>query len=148
MQFGPRAIAPVGQAWSNLRLAQELARRLGVRDAVFSMTTDEMLRALWSGARGPAAAIDPESVRAAGPIRVHVNGRGQRFATPSAKLEFYSSHLAAQGLPPMPDWAPDAAETADAARWPLRLLTAPGYYQSHTAFSANARLMQIDRGRS
>ena len=23
----------------------------------------------------------------------------------------------------------------DAARWPLRLLTAPGYFQSHTAFS-------------
>ena len=140
MQFGPRAIEPVGQAWSNLRLAQELARRLGVRDAVFAMTTDQMLRALWSDARGPAAAVDPGSVRGAGPIKVHANGGGQRFATPSGKLEFYSAHLAAQGLPPMPDWAPDAVETADAARWPLRLLTAPGYYQSHTAFSANERL--------
>ena len=40
----------------------------------------------------------------------------------------------------MPDWAPDDGEAADAARWPLRLLTAPGYYQSHTAFSGNERL--------
>jgi anaerobic selenocysteine-containing dehydrogenase len=140
MQFGPRAIAPVGEAWPNLKLAQELARRLGVRDAVFSMTADELLRALWSRADGPAAAVDPASVREAGPIKVRANGGGQRFATPSGKLEFYSARLASQGLPPMPDWAPDAAETADAARWPLRLLTAPGYYQSHTAFSGNERL--------
>lgn len=35
----------------------------------------------------------------------------------------------------MPDWAPDPFGGSDAVRWPLRLLTAPGYYQSHTAFS-------------
>jgi anaerobic selenocysteine-containing dehydrogenase len=40
----------------------------------------------------------------------------------------------------MPDWQPDARETADARRWPLRLLTAPGYFQSHTAYSAVAFL--------
>jgi anaerobic selenocysteine-containing dehydrogenase len=140
MQFGPRAIEPVGEAWPNQRLAQELARRLGLRDAVFSMTTDELLGALWSKATGPAAEVDPASVRGAGPIKIRANDGGQRFATPSGKLEFYSAHLASQGLPPMPDWTPDAREAVDAARWPLRLLTAPGYYQSHTAFSGNARL--------
>jgi len=36
--------------------------------------------------------------------------------------------------------ASGAGESADAARWSLRLLTAPGYYQSHTAFSGNERL--------
>jgi anaerobic selenocysteine-containing dehydrogenase len=35
----------------------------------------------------------------------------------------------------MPGWQPDAGEERQAARWPLRLLTAPGYFQSHTAFS-------------
>ncbi len=40
----------------------------------------------------------------------------------------------------MPDWAPDPVEAREAARWPLRLLTAPGYYQSHTAFSGVATL--------
>ncbi len=42
----------------------------------------------------------------------------------------------------MPDWQPDAAETADAARWPLRLLTAPGYFQAHTAYASVAFLRQ------
>jgi anaerobic selenocysteine-containing dehydrogenase len=65
---------------------------------------------------------------------------GQRFRTPSGKLEFYSEALAAQGLAAMPDWSEDAEETALGRRWPLRLLTAPGYFQSHTAFSGNPAL--------
>jgi len=144
MQFGPRAIAPVGEAWSNVRLAQELARRLGVRDAVFSMSTDELLDVLWRDVApdGTAAAAiaDPAALRSAGPIKAGPGAGGQRFATPSGKLEFYSEHLASQGLAPMPDWIEDPEETADAARWPLRLLTAPGYYQAHTTFSGNERL--------
>ena len=35
----------------------------------------------------------------------------------------------------MPDWQPDPEEERQARRWPLRLLTAPGYFQSHTVFS-------------
>ena len=31
----------------------------------------------------------------------------------------------------------DPVEAADAARWPLRLLTAPGYFQAHTAYAAS-----------
>src|SRR5262249_34499339 len=34
----------------------------------------------------------------------------------------------------------DPEDAERATRWPLRLLTAPGYYQSHTAFSGVARL--------
>ena len=140
MQFGPRAIEPQGHAWSNVRLAQELARRLGLRDSVFSMTRDELVRAAFDGATGPAAAFDPDSIRGSGPVKVTPYPNGQKFATPSGKLEFASATLEARGLPELPDWVPDAAEAADADRWSLRLLTAPGYFQSHTAFSANEHL--------
>src|SRR5262249_42600343 len=64
----------------------------------------------------------------------------QRFATPSGKLEFYSEALAAQGLPAMPDWVSDPDESAAADRFPLRLLTAPGYFQAHTAWAGVATL--------
>jgi anaerobic selenocysteine-containing dehydrogenase len=64
----------------------------------------------------------------------------QGFPTPSGKLEFYSETLASKGLAPMPDWHEDADETAQGGRWPLRLLTAPGYFQSHTAFTGNRAL--------
>ena len=55
VQFAPQAVPAQGEAWSNVRLAQELARRLGVGDAVFSMTTPELVRAAFVGATGPAA---------------------------------------------------------------------------------------------
>jgi anaerobic selenocysteine-containing dehydrogenase len=134
LQYAPRAVRPQGEAWSNVRLAQTLARRMGLDDPVFQMAPAEIAAAMLRGARGRAAAIDPERVRNAGPIRLAPAG-GQEFRTPSGRLEFYSEQLAAHGQPPMPDWRPDPDEERDAARWPLRLLTAPGYFQSHTAFS-------------
>jgi anaerobic selenocysteine-containing dehydrogenase len=134
LQYAPRAVAPQGEAWSNFRLAQALARRMGLDDPVFRMSQSEILGEMLRGARGPLAALDPDRVREAGPIRLAPEG-GQLFRTPSGRLEFYSEALAAQGLPAMPDWRPDPEEERQAARWPLRLLTAPGYFQSHTAFS-------------
>jgi anaerobic selenocysteine-containing dehydrogenase len=134
LQYAPRAVRPQGEAWSNVRLAQTLARRMGLDDPVFQMAPAEIAAAMLRGAHGRAAAIDPERVRNAGPIRLAPAG-GQEFRTPSGRLEFYSEQLAAHGQPPMPDWRPDPDEERDAARWPLRLLTAPGYFQSHTAFS-------------
>jgi anaerobic selenocysteine-containing dehydrogenase len=141
VQFGQQAVPPQGEAWSNVRLAQELARRLGVRDSIFSMTTDELVRVAFRGATGPAAAIDLATFRTAGPIKAapFPDGR-QRFGTPSGKLEFYVESLAAAGRAPMPDWHPDPEEVADGRRWPLRLLTVPGYFQPHTAFTGNRGL--------
>jgi anaerobic selenocysteine-containing dehydrogenase len=136
MQYGHRAVAPFGEARSNLEVAQALAQRLGLQDAVFRMSPDELLHELFRGAAGSAARIEPGRIRDAGPVNIAPQTAGQQFRTPSGKLEFYSETLAKQGQPPMPDWQPDVQEKADAERFPLRLLTAPGYFQSHTAFSA------------
>ena len=139
LQFLNQAISPRGEAWSNARLARELARRLGVTDPVFSMSTDELVALLFRDATGAVAEVDPGALRTAGPVKLRRRPGPQRFATPSGKLEFYSATLAAEKLPAMPDWEPDAV-SADEARWPLRLLSVPGYFQSHTAFSGNGFL--------
>jgi len=138
-QFVHEVVPPRGEAWSNRRLAQELGRRLGLADPVFSMGTDELVRLLFDGATGTAAGVDSSTLRTAGPIKL-APPLQQRFTTPSGKLEFYSDTLARQGLPAMPDWVPDPVGEEESRRWPLRLLTAPGYYQSHTAFSGIAAL--------
>jgi anaerobic selenocysteine-containing dehydrogenase len=134
LQYAPAAVAPQGEAWSNFRLAQELASRMGLTDPVFAMSPPEAMAELFRDARGAVAALDMDEVRSGTPIRLAPSG-GQGFRTPSARLEFYSEQLAARGLAPMPDWQPDPQEECDAERWPLRLLTAPGYFQSHTAYS-------------
>jgi anaerobic selenocysteine-containing dehydrogenase len=139
LQFLHPVVPPQGEAWSNARLAHELARRLAVTDPLFSRSTDELVALLFQGATGAVAEIDPGSLRTAGPVKLRRPGGPQRFATPSGKLEFYSASLAAAGLPAMPDWRPGPTAPDD-ARWPLRLLSVPGYFQSHTAFSGNRGL--------
>jgi anaerobic selenocysteine-containing dehydrogenase len=134
MQYGHRAIPPLAEARSNFAVAQGLAARLGLTDRVFRMTPAELVGELFRGASGRAAESDAATLAERGPINIAPGG-AQTFRTPSGKLEFYSATMAAQGLPPMPDWEEDAQEAADQRRWPLRLLTAPGYFQSHTAFS-------------
>jgi anaerobic selenocysteine-containing dehydrogenase len=129
MQYGKAAVPPQGEARSNFRLAQELAQRMGVEDALFRMSPAEAMAELFRDAE-----FDLRKVASGWPSR-YAQPRVQEFRTPSGKLEFYSGQLAAQGLAPMPDWRPDPQEEQDAARWPLRLLTAPGYFQAHTAYS-------------
>ncbi|MDR3530307.1 MAG: molybdopterin-dependent oxidoreductase [Rhodopila sp.] len=135
MQYGQRVVAPVGQAWSNLRLTQTLAARMGLTDPVFSMSQPEILKELF---RDAGLAVDPATLLDGTPVSIATK-TGQRFRTPSGRLEFYSQALADQGLPPLPDWQPDPA---DATAYPLRLLTTPGYFQSHTAFSGVAFLRE------
>ncbi len=142
MQYGPRAVDPQGQARSNVQVAQALAQRLGLTDPVFRMSPPELLAELFKGATGKPGTVDPKTLPTAGPINIAPTTEGQIFKTPSGKLEFYSEQLAKQGGPPMPDWTPDPEEVRDAQRWPLRLLTAPGYFQAHTAFSGVAFLRQ------
>jgi len=141
MQYGHRVVAPLGEAWSNVRLTQALAARMGLTDPVFSMSQPDILRQLFHGAAGAAAAFDPTALLRGDPVSIADKG-GQRFRTPSGKLEFYSQALADQCLPPLPGWLPDPAEAAGLPHDRLRLLTAPGYFQSHTAFSGVAFLRE------
>jgi anaerobic selenocysteine-containing dehydrogenase len=135
MQYAPAAIPPQHEAWSNFHLAQELGRRMGLTDAVFSAAPRDLVPLFFKGATGIIAEVDPARVFD-GPVKVSPPD-AQEFRTPSGRLEIYSETLARQGVPPMPIWEEDAIEAADAARWPLRLLTAPGYFQAHTAYAAS-----------
>jgi anaerobic selenocysteine-containing dehydrogenase len=139
MQYGHRVVAPQAEAWSNVRLTQELASRMGLTDPVFGMSQPEILRQLLVGARGAAATFDPATLLNGSAVSIAAK-EGQQFRTPSGKLEFYSQALADQGLPPLPDWLPDPAEPVGSPNGRLRLLTTPGYFQSHTAFSGVAFL--------
>ena len=140
MQYGHRAVEPQGEARSNVQVAQALAQRMGLNDPVFGMALPELLGELFRGATGKPGTLDTKALPDLGPVNIAPPHEGQVFKTPSGKLEFYSEQLANQGVSPLPDWTPDPEEVRDAARWPLRLLTAPGYFQAHTAYSGVAFL--------
>ena len=130
MQWGPQAAKPAGEAMSNFHLAQALARRMGVTDRIFTLDARDAAKELLAG-----SPYDQAKLFASTPQRYVEGWKPQAFATPSKKLEFYSEQVAKMGVSPLPDWQPDPIEVADAKKWPLRLLTAPGYFQAHTAFS-------------
>jgi anaerobic selenocysteine-containing dehydrogenase len=140
MQWGQQAAKPLGEARSNFDVAQALAGRMGLTDKIFTLAPQEAAKELFKGATGTASKADPRKLFAGEPIHIVHDWQGQPFATPSGKLEFYSEQLAKQSIAPMPDWNEDPIEAADAKKWPLRLLTAPGYFQAHTAFSGVAFL--------
>jgi anaerobic selenocysteine-containing dehydrogenase len=100
------------------------------------MSPPELVKELFRDATGAVTQFDPATLLDGRAVSVG-SRESQAFRTPSGKLEFYSETLAKQGLPPMPDWRPDPAQRGTDQ---LRLLTTPGYFQSHTAFSGNAFL--------
>jgi anaerobic selenocysteine-containing dehydrogenase len=130
MQWGPQAARPAGEARSNFEVAQALAKRMGVTDRIFSLSPQAAAQELLKD-----SPYDQAKLFAGTPQRYVESWQPQIFATPSKKLEFYSEQLARMGVSPLPDWNPDPIEVADSKKWPLRLLTAPGYFQAHTAFS-------------
>jgi anaerobic selenocysteine-containing dehydrogenase len=138
MQYGQRVIEPQGEAWSNTRLTQTLAARLGVTDPIFRKSSADIVKALFRDATGVVARFDPVSLLDGKAVSI-ASQEGQAFRTPSGKLEFWSESLMKQGLPPMPGWRPDPGQPVSDR---LRLLTAPGYFQSHTAFSGVAFLRE------
>jgi anaerobic selenocysteine-containing dehydrogenase len=142
MQWGRQAAPPRGEARSNFDVAQALAQRMDLGDRIFTLKPQDAAKELFKGATGPASKAEPDRLFAGEPIHIKHDWQGQPFATPSGKLEFYSEQAAKLGLSPLPDWRPDPIEVADAAKWPLRLLTAPGYFQAHTAFSGVAFLRE------
>src|SRR5262245_33663256 len=103
MQWGRQAAKPQGEARSNFDVAQALARRMGLGDRIFSLAPQDAAKELFKGATGPAGAADHGKLFAGEPIHIAHPFNGQVFKTPSGKLEFYSEHLAKQGVSPVPD---------------------------------------------
>jgi anaerobic selenocysteine-containing dehydrogenase len=135
MQYGPAAIEPVGEAWSNRRLARELAMRMRVTLSLFEMDTEALIAMLTRKSKA-AEGFDTESMLSGRSLKLERTG-SQQFKTPSGKLELYPSRPSAA-----PDWLNALAETVRPPEWPLQLLTAPGYFQSHGAFAGNRTLRQ------
>jgi molybdopterin guanine dinucleotide-containing S/N-oxide reductase-like protein len=121
-QMSNQAIAPLGEARSNVWLFSQLAARMGFTEDCFRDTPEQMIRqALAIGADGHSANpgmehITFDDLKQQGhiPLSFHRDPEGQPFmpytcgplATPTGKIEFHSETLAAQGLDPVPGFEP------------------------------------------
>jgi anaerobic selenocysteine-containing dehydrogenase len=164
VQLSDQAIAPLGEARSNVWLFSQLAQRMGFTEPCFRDSVDDLIaQALRS--EDPAtqhpwlAGITPETLHASGGSqRLRFDDEGQRFLpfaegpfdTPSGRIEFYSAKLAAQGVDPLPAFrpAPESRHTGESDRYPLEFLprkadnymnstfpNLPGHWQMESAFN-------------
>jgi anaerobic selenocysteine-containing dehydrogenase len=132
MMANNAAIAPLGEAKPNTEIFRLLAARMGFDDACFS-ESDQAIAAQAFNRNDPRAAdFDWENLKQRGwqklamPAAPFAQGG---FATASGKCEFFSAHMQADGLDPLPAYiAPYesvASNPALAARYPLAMISPP-----------------------
>lgn len=138
LQLSKPAIAPLGEARSNVWLFRQLAAHMGFTEPCFQDTEDAMIeQALnvdasvspWMQGMTRDRLEEQQSIR----LNFPQEQRGEDlrpftsaewFRTPSGKAEFYSETLAAQGLDPLPEYVPatESRHAPLAQRFPLELL--------------------------
>jgi anaerobic selenocysteine-containing dehydrogenase len=117
LQLSEQAIAPLGEARSNVWLFSELGQRMGFTEPCFRDSVDDLMAQALGGQAEELEA--KRSIRL--PAMPFADGV---FATPSGKVEFCSSALAEQGVDAMPTFHPpdESRRGADAHTFPLEFL--------------------------
>jgi anaerobic selenocysteine-containing dehydrogenase len=120
VQMARPALAPLGEARSNVDIFRSLAKRMGFTDPCFEDTEDDMIRQALGSDSVYLRGIDLEKLDEARSIRLHVPelpfAQGG-FATPEGKFDFGAATLAY--LPPVESRNGD---TELARRYPLELI--------------------------
>jgi anaerobic selenocysteine-containing dehydrogenase len=125
LQLSEQAIAPLGEARSNVWLFSQLARRMGFTESCFGDSVDDLIEQALAGRADDGVTRQELEVKK----RIRVNSNSLPFAdgvfaTPSGKIEFYSRALAGQGMEPLPTFHPpdESRRGADAHTFPLEFL--------------------------
>jgi anaerobic selenocysteine-containing dehydrogenase len=125
-QVSQRAIAPLGEAWSNVRLFGELARRMGFTERCFADTEDELIDQALCTDDPWFAGITRERLEREGqvPLALPVNAEGQ--ALPFSTSEWFRTPSGRGELTPVPEFrAPTESRGGAGARgglYPLEFL--------------------------
>jgi anaerobic selenocysteine-containing dehydrogenase len=123
LQMSEQAIAPLGEARSNVWLFSQLAQRMGFTESCFGDSVDDLIEQALAGRADDGVTRQELEVKK----RIRVNSlpfADGVFATPSGKIEFYSSALAGQGMEPLPTFHPpdESRRGVDAHTFPLEFL--------------------------
>ncbi|MEW5723610.1 MAG: molybdopterin oxidoreductase family protein [Thermodesulfobacteriota bacterium] len=136
LQMTRPVVPPRGEARPPLAIFQDLARRFGFTEDVFTASEEELIRRLIPEGHPWFEGLTLEKLSEGKPLRVKTppNPFRDGFATPSGKVEFYSESLAAQGLDPLPDGTP-SVDTQGQGRYPLQMITPPRHQFLNSTFN-------------
>ncbi len=166
VQISEQAIAPVGEARTNVELFGELAGRMGFDEECFGEDAETLMaQALREGSKDEADAANawmrgitraslrahggwerlkfPSEIASGEPFRPFADGV---FPTASGKVEFYSETLAKRGMDAMPTFRAPAESRENAAPGMLEFLPRKGGHFMNSTFANHAahRKMQAE----
>lgn len=165
------AIAPMGEARSNIEVHNALAKAMGYTDSVFDESAEDIIRGALDTESSLMAGITYEYLVEHGfaKLRTATNpytpffmpvqtpaeaaagqpGKSLGFRTASGKVELYSHRAQRDGYDPLPEYTPPA-ESADgspelARRYPVNLLSPAAHHFLNSTFSNLESLQKGER---
>ena len=142
VQFRPAVVAPRGEARSDIEIVFDLAVRLGLGEHFWHGDTEAALvhHLAPSGLSLAELRANPHGIRV--PLAAtHTKYRDAGFATPSGKVEIFSSVLSAGGESPLPVFRPPLAQTDG---FPLSLTTVKTPLYCHSQHRNLVRLRRLE----
>jgi anaerobic selenocysteine-containing dehydrogenase len=152
-QVSQRAIAPLGEAWSNVRLFSALARRMGFGEECFSDSEDELIdQALQPDANdrraGWFAGIDRERLEREGQIALALPKGEDGHTLPFSTPEWFQTASGLAELTPVPVFvAPTESRGGSGARsgqYPLEFLPRKADNYMNTTFANIPRHQRME----
>jgi len=149
VQLSEQAIAPLGEARSNVTLFRQLAEHMGFPEPCFRDREDELIDQALASDSPWLDGITRKRLEREHSVRLKFpeeqNGgvllpfsTAEWFCTSSGKAEFYSDTLAAQGLDPLPGYvaATESRRAPLAGKYPLELLARKADNLTNSTFAA------------
>ncbi len=123
-QVSQRAIAPLGEAWSNVRLFGELARRMGFAEACFSDGEDELIDQALKTDDPWFAGITRERLEREGHVAVALPVDAEGESLPFSTVEWFRTGSGRGELTPVPEFsaAVESRGGSGAEEYPLEFL--------------------------
>jgi anaerobic selenocysteine-containing dehydrogenase len=137
-------IEPVGESRPNLVIFQELARRMGFTEEVFSLDEEELIKGFLQGKHKALEGIDREAFWQEKAVRLNIpaNPYADGFNTPSGKVELFSQAWKDKGLDPLPCGQP-WRDPEGGDKYKLELITPPYHLFINSAFNEIPELRKL-----
>jgi len=138
----PKLVEPQGEAWSDLRILNELAKGLGLGES-FWEDEARMLDAVLA-----PAGLDYPAFRRKGVLLAETRHRSYEkggFKTPSGKVELKSPFLAQRGLDPLPGFEEKGVDGGLSPAFPYLLTSAKNPVFFHSAYRQISSLRSEER---
>lgn len=122
VQISQQAIAPLGEAWSNVRLFGELGRRMGFSEACFDDREDDLIDQALATDDPRFQGITRERLEREGHIRIVMPVNSEGAVLPFSTPEWFRTSSGRGELTPVPVFQAPQESRAHASEYPLEFL--------------------------